>query len=169
MKMQMRQIMHQRKPDKRRYNGQPGVPKVNADTARRGLGELYTRRLKMSLTRKSLAELTGIPMSRICRAEAKGSRNEAAGRRFDYRFTAADHSVVEAIKEAEAAGFSGPAMPDLPANREAPTPEPDEASDLRATLAVSSVDAGIQHLKRMLPEGSKITITLPSGLELKVV
>lgn len=134
-----------------------GRPLLNTITSKRhGDGSLRLRRIRLGLTRNRMAELGGIPVSRIVRAEeyvADKERGEPTWRSW----SPALQSVADLMDRLE---------------REDAEYDAAEAAESASVAAAVSVAADPWHLKRLqeqLPQGSKITITLPSGLELKVL
>ena len=111
-------------------------------TQRHGDGPLFRRRVRLGLTRTRMAEIGGFPASRIVRAEMYDCC-KANGDAILHRWTPILDCVPQLLDRLE---------------REQGTGGVAEADECH-----------LKGLRAALPEGSKITITLPSGLELKVL
>lgn len=123
-------------------------------TQRHGTGPLFRRRVRLGLTRTRMAEIGGFPTSRIVRAEMYDCC-KANGDAILHRWTPTLDCVPQLLDRLE--------------RKQEQEQEQETKEAVDAVMTVASDQWHLKDLRAALPEGSKITITLPSGLELKVV
>lgn len=145
--------------NKKKPNIQSGVPKVNYDRAKRGMGSMQETRIRLGLTRQAMSDRYGVPVSRIAHTEYKCSWNEWNGNPANFQFTPANNTVLAALRKAET---------EIPQTYPALSSREQESVDTAAGLMVDPDKWHLTQLQQQLPAGSKIEITLPTGLRLTV-
>lgn len=147
---------------------QRGVPKVHGRSKNRDPkgGSMQKRRVEIGMTRKEMSKRYRIPVSRVTNTEYKCGSNEFFGREWNDGFTAADNAVVAALKDAESKTKAvSPAL--------APPADAEDQRDVddavNAIVTVTSDQWHLKSLQQALPEGSQITIILPTGLRLRLL